>query len=117
MFPGERADVALLKVIEGDADLILSLPVIHEVLDVFSRKFDRDAEELSRGAVFLADLGSVVRPKRKLSVLRDEPDNRVLECAVAGRADLIVTGDRAMLELDEHNEIRVVTLKAFLDES
>lgn len=93
------------------------MPVIHEVLDVLSRKFDRDAEELSRAAIFLADLGSVVKPKRKLAVLRDEPDNRVLECAVAGHAELIVTGDQAMLELREYKGIRIIALKTFLDES
>ena len=117
IFPGGRAEAALLKVAEGDAELILSVPVIHEVLDVLSRKFDRDAEELARVAVYLADLGRIVKPKRKLAVLRDEPDNRILECAVAGHADIIVTGDQAMLELGQHKGIRVVTLKAFLDKS
>ena len=115
IFPGGRAEAALLKVVEGDVELILSVPVIHEVLDVLSRKFDRDAEELARIAVYLADLGRIVKPRRKLAVLRDEPDNRILECAVAGHADIIVTGDQAMLELGQHKGIRVVTLKAFLD--
>lgn len=117
VFPGGRAEAALLKVIEGDAELIVSLPIIHEVLNVMSRKFDRDAEELARVAVYLADLGSVVRPKRKLAVLRDEPDNRILECAVAGHAEVIVTGDRAMLALGEYKRIRLIALKTFLDGS
>lgn len=116
MFPGGRAEAALLKVIEGDAELIVSVPVIHEVLDVLARKFDRDAEALARVAVYLADLGSIVKPKRKLAVLRDEPDNRILECAVAGHADIIVTGDQAMLELGEHEGIRIMALKTFLNE-
>jgi len=116
MFPGGRAEAALLKVIEGEAELIVSVPVIHEVLDVLARKFDRDAEELARVAVYLAELGRVVKPKRKLAVLRDEPDNRIIECAVTGRANLIVTGNHAMLALGEHKGIRIVTLKAFLKE-
>lgn len=117
MFPGGRAEAALLKVIEGAAELVVSVPVIHEVLDVLSRKFDRDAEELARVAVFLADVGRVVKPRRKLAVLSDEPGNRILECALAGRADIIVTGDQAMLELGQYKGIRIVALKAFLDES
>ncbi|OGI64085.1 MAG: putative toxin-antitoxin system toxin component, PIN family [Candidatus Muproteobacteria bacterium RBG_16_60_9] len=116
MFPGGRAEAALLKVIEGETELIVSVPVIHEVLDVLARKFDRDAEELARVAVYLAELGRVVKPKRKLAVLRDEPDNRIIECAVTGRANLIVTGNHAMLALGEHKGIRIVTLKAFLKE-
>ena len=116
MFPGGRAEAALLNVIEGEAELIVSVPVIHEVLDVLARKFDRDAEELARVAVYLTELGRVVKPKRKLAVLRDEPDNRIIECAVTGRANLIVTGNHAMLALGEHKGIRIVTLKAFLKE-
>jgi len=82
---------------------------------VLARKFDRDPEELSRVAVFLADLGEMVRPRRKLNVLRDEPDNRILECAVAAHAQFIITGDRLMLELGEFEGIRIVTLREFLN--
>lgn len=114
MFPGGRAQAALTKVIEGDVQLLVSKTLIHEVLDVLSRKFDRDAEELARVAVYLSELGKVVQPKRKLAVLRDEPDNRILECAVAGRADVIVTGDQAMLALGEYKSIRIIALKDFL---
>lgn len=114
MFPGGRAEAALAKVVEGDVQLFVSKALIHEVLDVLSRKFDRDAEELARVAVYMSELGKVVQSKRKLAVLRDEPDNRILECGVAGRADVIVTGDQAMLALGEYKGVRIVTLKDFL---
>jgi putative PIN family toxin of toxin-antitoxin system len=114
MFPGGRAEAALMKVIEGDVELFVSKSIIHEVLDVLSRKFDRDPEELARVAVYLTDVGKVVQPKSKLTVLRDEPDNRILECAIAGRADVIVTGDQAMLALGKYKDVSIVTLKDFL---
>jgi len=34
-------------------------------------------------------LGELVAPREKLAVLDDEPDNRILECAATGRADVI----------------------------
>ncbi|MBI2319131.1 MAG: putative toxin-antitoxin system toxin component, PIN family [Betaproteobacteria bacterium] len=113
--PGGQAEKAIVHAAQGSFDLVISKPIIHEVLGVLSRKFDREAEELSRVAVFLADLGSIARPRRKLRVLRDEPDNRILECALAAHAELIVTGDRTMLELGEFEGIRIVTLREFLD--
>jgi putative PIN family toxin of toxin-antitoxin system len=67
-------------------------------------------------ALFLDDVGEMVAPEVQVDDLRDVADNRVLECALAGRADLIVTGDRAMLELSAWRGIRVVTVAAFLDE-
>lgn len=115
MFPGGRAEAALSKAIEGEVQLIISKPLIHEVLNVLSRKFNRDAEELARVAVYLSELGKVVQPKRTLSVLRDEPDNRILECAVTGHADVIVTGDQAMLELGKYKDVRIVSLRDFLE--
>ncbi len=41
-------------------------------------------------------------------MLEDDTDNRILECAVMGDADLIVTGDHAMLELSGFEGIRIL---------
>ena len=112
--PGGRAAAALLKAVEGEVRLVISKPIIHELLDVLARKFGRDAEELARVAVFLAELAEVVQPRRKIEMLSDDTDNRILECAIAGRAEVIVTGDRAMLELGEYQGVRIMTLRGFL---
>jgi putative PIN family toxin of toxin-antitoxin system len=114
MFPGGQAEKAVLGAAEGRFQLVLSKPIIHEVLDVLARKFDRDPEELARVAVFLAELGELVHPRKKLRVLHDEPDNRILECALAGHAHAVVPGDRAMLGLGRFEGIEVVTLRGFL---
>jgi uncharacterized protein len=113
--PGGQAEAALLKALAGEARLVVSRAIIHELLDVLARKFGRDPEELAHIAVFLAELADVVRPRRKLGVLRDDADNRILECALAGRGDVIVTGDRAMLERGEYQGVRIVTLREFLE--
>jgi uncharacterized protein len=114
VIPGRQADAALLKAVEGEAQLVVSRAIIHELLDVLARKFGRDPEELAHIAVFVAELADVVQPRRKLGVLRDDADNRILECALAGRADVIMTGDRAMLKLAEYQGVRIVTLREFL---
>ena len=112
--PGGQAEKAVLGAVDGKFELAISKPVIHEVLDVLARKFDRNAEELARVAVFLTELTHVVNPRKTVRVLRDDPDNRVLECAAVARADVIVTGDRAMLALKEYAGIRLLTLRQFL---
>jgi putative PIN family toxin of toxin-antitoxin system len=112
--PGGSADRAVESVLDGRVTLVLSKPIVGEVLGVLGRKFSRDTEELSRLAVFLADLADIVAPAARLQVLADEPDNRVLECALAGGARLIVTGDRAMLALKEFQGVEIVTLRDFL---
>ena len=112
--PDGRGDQALRKIIEGEDSLALSKQILDELLSVLARKFARNREELARVAVFLSNLGEIVEPAESLTVLADEPDNRIVECALAANAQLIVTGDRAMLALGEYQGIRIVSLSAYL---
>jgi putative PIN family toxin of toxin-antitoxin system len=114
--PGGQAERAVDLVIDARVNLCISKEIIHEVLGVLGRKFSKGTEELSRTAVFLSELAKLVASRRKLAILDDEPDNRILECAVAGHADIIVTGDRAILRLQRFKGIRILSLRQFLDE-
>jgi putative PIN family toxin of toxin-antitoxin system len=114
LFLGGRADAAVANVLEGVDDLVISRPIIQEVLSVLASKFSRNKEELSRVAVLLGEMGEIASPSRRLSVFRDEPDNRILECAVEGNAEAIVTGDKAMLAIGEYEGIRLLTLAEYL---
>ena len=115
VFPGNRASAAIKRIIDGDDVLVLSGALMDDILSVLASKFDRDKEVLSRTAVFLADLGAIVKPAKRIKLLADEPDNRVLECAVAGHADRIVTGDKKMLQVKEYAGIRIISLKEYLE--
>ena len=115
VFPGGRGEAALARILEEKDELVLSKPILDELLGVLGRKFSRDAEELSHVAVFLSELGVSVRPRQRLHVVKDEPDNRILECAVAGRAEVIVTGDRALLALGEYRGARIISLREYLE--
>ena len=114
ILPGSRAEEALTRVIEGTDRLILSKPILDELLGVLARKFSRDREELARVAVWLGELAEWVRPAQHLSVAADEADNRILECALSGRAEVIVTGDKALLRLRAFEGVGIVTLRDYL---
>lgn len=111
--PGGQGDLALRKIVDGEDSLALSKPILDELLFVLGRKFAHDGEALARVAVFLSDLAEFVEPEETLAVLADEPDNRILECAVAAGARVIVTGDKAMLSQGEHDGIRVISLRNY----
>jgi putative PIN family toxin of toxin-antitoxin system len=114
--PGGQAERAIDLVLDARVNLCISKEIIHEMLGVLAQKFSKGPEELSRTAVFLSELAELVVPRKKLAVLGDEPDNRILECAATGNVDVIVTGDRAMLNLKKYEEIRILSLRQFLDE-
>lgn len=114
-FPGGRGEEALRRIIDERDELVISKPILDELLGVLARKFSRDAEELAHAAVFLTALAVLEKPTRRLRVLKDDADNRVLECALAGRVDAIVTGDQALLALGEYQGIELLSLRDYLD--
>ena len=114
LFPGGRGEAALFHIIEGRDRLLISKPLLHELLTVLANKFSHDREELARVAVLLGDVAEMIDPQIQLQVFEDEPDNRVLECAIAGKADIIVTGDKAILQLGAYQQIQILSLHNYL---
>jgi putative PIN family toxin of toxin-antitoxin system len=114
VFPGSQAEQAFSRVLEGTDILVLSKAILDEVLGILARKFSRDPEALSQTAVLMAEMGEMVKPARTVEVFKDDPDNRILECADAGQAECIVTGDKTMLQLKQYGSIRLVSLREYL---
>jgi uncharacterized protein len=69
----------------------------------------RFLEGLARSAQFFSGASHVA------AITRDPSDDQVIACAVAARADYLVTGDDDMLVLAEYQGIRIVTPRQFLD--
>lgn len=115
VIPGSQAEKAMLKIIEGEDVLLLSKGILDELLSVLSIKFSRDKEEISRVAVILSEMAEWVEPTKTIKVLTDQPDNRILECAVSGNADVIVTGDKEILRLMEFEKTKIISLKEYLE--
>lgn len=60
-------------------------------------------------------LAIVVEPRQALAVVAADPDdNRFLECAVTARADYVVTGDRALLDVGAYAGVQMLSSSAFL---
>jgi len=116
IFPGGNGEQALERIVEERDRLLLSRAIVGELLEVLARKFTRDREELARVAVFVAGVAEMIEPQTHIRVLADEPDNRILECAAAGDAALIVTGDKRMLALARYEGTAIVSLRSYLDE-
>ena len=113
--PDGVAGQALVAATEGRFQLALSEPILMEVLAVLSRKFARAPEQLARVALFMASAAEMVKPVGRIHAPADDPDNRILECAAAANADVIVTGDRAMLALGTFEGIAILSLRQFID--
>jgi putative PIN family toxin of toxin-antitoxin system len=59
---------------------------------------------------------NLVEPDFELNAVPDDPDdNRVLECAIAGKAEWIVSGDRHLLGIVSYAGIAIVTVRQFVE--
>ena len=57
----------------------------------------------------------IVEPAEALNVVEeDESDNRYLECAIEGRAQYVVTGDKHLLDIGEYSGIIILSPAAFV---
>jgi putative PIN family toxin of toxin-antitoxin system len=115
VIPKSLAEKAIFKIIEDKDSLLISKDIINEVLSVLSSKFERDREALSHVAVTLTEIAELVKPSKRIKIFKDEPDNRILECAICGEADFLVTGDKKMLQLREHKGVKIISLKEYLE--
>lgn len=110
--PGGEAEQALLRAYRRQVELYASLPILMGVARVLRGKFGVGERMVTSALRTIARAGILARPRRRVAALADEPDNRILECAV--EADLIVTGDRDLLRLREFEGIAIVRLVDFL---
>lgn len=44
----------------------------------------------------------------------DSDDLKFIECAVAGKADYIISGDKHLLNLKEYNDIQIISPSGFI---
>ena len=106
------------KIINKEIDLIVS----NTQFDEFSRvldypKFEFTEEQKNKFMKLILKVATFVKPVEKIDIIKQDPDdNMILECAIAGKADHIITGDPHLLELKEFRGIKIVTAKKFLDE-
>jgi putative PIN family toxin of toxin-antitoxin system len=101
-------------------DIIMSQAIVDEVLRAFTypkvRKYIRpnlDPELWFEDIVVLSQL--VAGDYELARVSKDPDDDKYIAAAVEGRAVFIVAGDSDLLDLKEHDGIRIVSPRTFLN--
>ena len=106
--------------LEGEYDVLLSQPIVDEILRVtgyerIQKKYAKVRENRLEFVALISDQAEWIEPKERLDVIvADESDNRYVECAVAGNAQYIVTGDEHLLDLRDYEGIAILTPAAFV---
>ena len=113
--PGGHAEEVYLHAVRGTFELFTSVSILTETANVLRTKFEWSDEKVQRALRSISKTATVLKTQPHLRILKDEPDNRILECALLAKADIIVTGDRHLLSLKRHGSASLVKLAEFLE--
>lgn len=100
--------------------LVLSKGILKEYAEVLQYK---DIQEkvvghnlaLKHSILKIAQISTIVQPQEKLSIVKDDPnDNIILECALEGKVDYIISQDKHLLKCNGFEGIKILTPKDFL---
>ncbi|MGA2468410.1 MAG: putative toxin-antitoxin system toxin component, PIN family [Thermodesulfobacteriota bacterium] len=113
---GGVSDQVFLAGLRGEIQLITSDPLLKELERVLKNKFKLDVHFVREVIDEVRNVAEVVEVSSHIDVIsHPDEDNRVLECAVDGRADFIVTGDtRHILPLKEYRGIKILSPSEFI---
>ena len=97
------------KAVSRRYTLLISPAIIREAAKVFREYLDWQESEIIVQLKLITKVAEVIIPKITVkAITEDEADNRILECAVAGRADLVVSGDHHLTRLKFFEGIGIV---------
>ena len=99
------------------AQLVATLETLRELIEkLHSPKFDRYVRRERRDALLerVASLFEIIDVLQSIRASRDPKDDKFLDAAVNGRADVIVTGDKDLLDLNPSRGIAIVSPADYL---
>jgi putative PIN family toxin of toxin-antitoxin system len=118
---GEATNI-IKKAEQGKLQILISEEILSEIIDVLNKesKFQNhlinlklNIEDLIRTILSISKL---IETKTKLEVVKSDPkDNIILEVALDGKADYVVSYDNHLLNMIEFRSIKIILPKDFLD--
>lgn len=116
-FPGRRLDALWEIVQEGLLEPFVSDFILDELAKNLHFKVRLEPREVSRVIELLKVRCQVVSPKERITKIQEkEADNRILECALEAKANVLVTGNfKHIRPLGSFRGIEILTPREFLD--
>jgi putative PIN family toxin of toxin-antitoxin system len=119
IMPHGTVGPVLLRLRQGDYVLLYSHSLLKELVDVLNRprirnKYGLTEQDIETVLSLILLRGEAVAPQMQIAACRDPKDDKFLDVAVSGKADVIVSGDQDLLVLHPFSGIPILPPAAFL---
>jgi putative PIN family toxin of toxin-antitoxin system len=110
----------LKKIDEKELELFISKEISEEYYETLNSDYITDKtirKNLSVNEIVVKIINNAIFivPSQKFNEIKDDPDdNIILECAIEGNVDYIVSQDKHLLKLKEFKDIKIITPEEFL---
>lgn len=112
---GQGQEALILELdLAGRFKIAVSEALLEEYEGVLRRpRFNLDPGKIARTMQAIRKAAFLVQPERQLLITRDPDDNKVLECALKGGANYVVTGNTRDFP-SRFQDIRIIPTRQFL---
>lgn len=112
---GRKSEEIFQLAIVGKIDLVVSPSILGELSDKLESKFNWSEKQIRFLLETIKMVVEIVEPEEVIHAVEEDPDDdKVLECAVASSVDVIVSGDKHLLKMDEYRGITIISPAEFL---
>lgn len=103
-------------IIKGEFELVISTEQVAELSETMNySKLGFTENQKLRFLALVLEISNPLEPKEKINIIKEDPDdNIILEAALAGKANYIVSGDQHLLKLKEFKRIKIITARELL---
>lgn len=114
---GGKPRIIFNLAISGKIELIISESILEEIFEVLLRpKFMLTKSFVKEFTRELEEIAELVEPKRKVKVVKTDPDDdMIIECAIEGKVDYIISGNKDLLDIKSFEGIIILTPLDFLN--
>jgi len=111
---GGRPRTIFQSVIQNQITGVTSPFLLAELNEVLTKKFKFSRSKIRLIETKIKKKFRIINPGITIDILGNNPDNHVLETAIAGNCQYIITGDRELLDLKFFKGIVIITATEFL---
>ena len=93
--------------------LVCSEEILEELHQKLDKKFQWSREDITLFTKTIREIVQIVKVREKVNIVRRDPkDNMILESALAGKADLIVSIDQDLIKLKNFKGMGIIHPKS-----